>query len=366
MSHRTARHAAMPFAIGFVALSVSAFSVGCGGSIAPTLETEAVPSATPASVEATLFAHFPDAPSAIFLGRDYVYVATKTSVLSGVRSSNGALWAVSKGTGERHQLWVDRLGAAPVAMARSGRELVLAMNDGRILALPETGGDSRLAARVDGTPSHLVATTSEAVVRLSENPSLLVSVGLGNGTIRTRFTPGSQVVSLAAEGETVFVGMKTQTGGSVLRLAATEAEQERALEIPAAPCGMAASPTGLVVADGTKTLRYWNGSAAPSAFNSDLTSTCTVTLTQDRVFWASASPKTRALSNASEQANAGGTVLLSRALDDRAPRITPAPAGAADWMTTDLPTITQAESDQENVYVLSADDVVRIARPRAN
>lgn len=331
----------------------------CGGSVASTAtETEsggATPTAsTPAA--ATLFAHFEDKPSAIALGTSYVYVATKTARINGVLTDNGAVWAVSKTTAERYQVFLDRFGASPVSLARSGSELVIAMSDGRVLAMPENGGDARLAARVQGTPIQLVATLSDAVLRISEEPSLLVSVGLGNGSVRTRFTPDATLVSLSADGDTVYVGMKTSDGhGRVLRMASpaehvSDNASERTMELPAAPCAMSASRAAVVLTDGSTTLRYWDGSTALTPFTSDLPSTCTVATSGDRVFWAGTAPKVRT----STGTRTGGTVLLSRML---------APSGAADWISTDLDAISQAESDASDVYVLTTEDVVRVARP---
>ncbi|MFO0664959.1 MAG: hypothetical protein U0174_13475 [Polyangiaceae bacterium] len=362
MSYHLPRLSLLSRSFPGAALGLALGAAGCGGAVAPTVETtteEPARASTPAG--ATLFAHFDDAPSAILLGREYVYVATKTSKLNGVRSENGALWAVSKATGERYQLWADRFGSAPVGVARSGTELVLALGDGRVVALPERGGESRLAARTFGTPSHIVATGTDAVLRLSSDPSMIVTVGLGDGNVRMRNVPGAEMVSLAAEGDAVYVGMKTASGGRVVRFSNDSRQDERSVELTTAPCAMAASASGLVITDGTTVLRYWDGRSAPASFVANVPSSCALALTQERVFWATTAPEARSQTGSSAKASDGATALLSRAMTTGSDSWTHEALGEVRWVTTDLPPVREASSDGAHVYVLTSDDVVRVA-----
>ena len=222
-----------------------AFLAACGGGVEPAGTSDPVAVSPPAEqgIYRPASPGGPDrvadglgAPSALAMTDDRVIFTTRTTTIGGEPVAAGALFVADKRVGPALMIALDRQGASFDALAADATTAFVATSDARLLAVPASGGATKVLATLDGPA--IALTTSGNYVYFATNSGALGRVAKKGGAAESLATITGAIRGLQADDAAVYVasGASEETAAGIVRVALDGSV--KALTSGAEPCAM--------------------------------------------------------------------------------------------------------------------------------
>lgn len=235
----------------------------CGGHTEPSSGSDEPVAVPPRDREPGLYfapkdgaEHIADGlgtPTAIAVTEDRIVFTTRSSTISGERVAAGSLYVADKRVGPALVLAIDRQGASFDALATDASSAFFATSDARVLAIPLTGGTTRLVAALDA-PATALAGFGDYMY-FATSSGVLGRVSKKGGTAEPLATITGAIRGLQADSAAVYVatGAAEEMPAGIVRVA-LDGTDVKVLSAGGEPCAMVRDDRSL----------FWTSLAPPA------------------------------------------------------------------------------------------------------